>query len=347
EVSIDFPTLLAPLSLERRAKAFRTKSTISLSYSYQDKVEYARGIFLATWGYNWRKGRFSQTFNPIEINTVQMLRVSPWFQENLNALSTSNLRLKYQYEDHFIFDWRYQLVYSDQKPGVSTDFNFFRFNAETAGNLLYGIAKAVGAQKNANGQYQVFGLPFSQYARMDMDYKHHFVFGKDAALVFRVLVGVGYSYLNAQSLPYEKSFYAGGSTTLRAWPLYQVGPGSYSNPNNYRMERLGDMTIILNLEQRFPIIAGLKGAVFLDAGNIWLLKDNPEFEGGLFQFNKFYKDMTFGTGFGLRYDFNFFIIRVDMGIPLYSPAQPTGQRWVVERLVGKDLVFNFGIGYPF
>lgn len=347
EVSIDFPTLLAPLSLERRAKAFRTKSTISLSYSYQDKVEYARGIFLATWGYNWRKGRFSQTFNPIEINTVQMLRVSPWFQENLDALSTSNLRLKYQYEDHFIFDWRYQLVYSDQKPGVTADFNFFRFNAETAGNLLYGISMAVGAQKNANGQYQVFGLPFSQYARMDMDYKHHFVFGKDAALVFRVLVGVGYSYLNAQSLPYEKSFYAGGSTTLRAWPLYQVGPGSYSNPNNYRMERLGDMTIVLNLEQRFPIIAGLKGAVFFDAGNIWLLKDNPEFEGGLFEFNKFYKDMTFGTGFGLRYDFNFFIVRVDMGIPLYSPAEPTGQRWVVKRLVGKDLVFNFGIGYPF
>ncbi|MDE5735644.1 MAG: BamA/TamA family outer membrane protein, partial [Bacteroidales bacterium] len=278
---------------------------------------------------------------------VRMLRVSPWFQENLDALSTSNLRLKYQYEDHFIFDWRYQLVYSDQKPGVTTDFNFFRFNAETAGNLLYGIAKAVGAKQNANGQYQVFGLPFSQYARMDMDYKHHFVFGKDAALVFRVLVGVGYSYLNAQSLPYEKSFYAGGSTTLRAWPLYQVGPGSYSNPNNYRMERLGDMTLILNLEQRFPIIAGLKGAVFLDAGNIWLLKDNPEFEGGLFEFNKFYKDMTFGTGFGLRYDFNFFIVRVDMGIPLYSPAEPAGRRWVVERLVGKDLVFNFGIGYPF
>lgn len=347
EVSIDFPRLLAPLSLERRAKAFRTKSTVSLSYSYQDKVEYARGIFLATWGYNWRKGRLSQTFNPIEINTVQMLRVSQRFRENIEALSQTNLRLKYQYEDHFIFDWRYQLVYNDQKPGEATDFNFFRFNVETAGNLLYGIATAAHARKNESGQYRIFALPFSQYARMEMDYKHHFVFGKDAALVFRVLLGVGYSYLNSQSLPYEKSFYAGGSTGLRAWPLYQVGPGSYANPNNYRMERLGDMALVLNLEQRFPIIAGLKGAVFFDAGNIWLLKDNPEFEGGLFKFDKFYKDLNFGTGIGLRYDFNFFIIRVDMGIPLYSPAEPLSQRWVVKRLVGKDLVFNFGIGYPF
>ncbi len=347
EVSLDFPRLLAPLSLERRAKAFRTKSTVSLSYSYQDKVEYARGIFLATWGYSWRKGRIAQTFNPVEINTVQMLRVSQRFKENIESLSQSNLRLKYQYEDHFIFDWRYQLVYNDQKLGEAADFNFFRFNVETAGNLLYGIATAVGAHKNEAGQYRIFGLPFSQYARMEMDYKHHFVFGGDATLVFRVLVGLGYSYLNSKSLPYEKSFYAGGSTGLRAWPLYQVGPGSYANPNNYRMERLGDMTLVLNLEQRFPIIAGLKGAVFLDAGNIWLLKDNPEFAGGEFRFDKFYKDLTFGTGIGLRYDFNFFIIRVDMGIPLYSPARPEAQRWVVRKLVGKDLVFNFGIGYPF
>mgnify|MGYP001108425951 CR=1 FL=1 len=347
EVSLDFPRLLAPLSLERRAKAFRTKSTVSLSYSYQDKVEYARGIFLATWGYSWRKGRIAQTFNPVEINTVQMLRVSQRFKENIESLSQSNLRLKYQYEDHFIFDWRYQLVYNDQKLGEAADFNFFRFNVETAGNLLYGIATAVGAHKNEAGQYRIFGLPFSQYARMEMDYKHHFVFGGDATLVFRVLVGLGYSYLNSKSLPYEKSFYAGGSTGLRAWPLYQVGPGSYANPNNYRMERLGDMTLVLNLEQRFPIIAGLKGAVFLDAGNIWLLKDNPEFAGGEFRFDKFYKDLTFGTGIGLRYDFNFFIVRVDMGIPLYSPARPEAQRWVVRKLVGKDLVFNFGIGYPF
>ncbi len=347
EVSLDFPRLLAPLSLERRAKAFRTKSTVSLSYSYQDKVEYARGIFLATWGYSWRKGRIAQTFNPVEINTVQMLRVSQRFKENIESLSQSNLRLKYQYEDHFIFDWRYQLVYNDQKLGEAADFNFFRFNVETAGNLLYGIATAVGAHKNEAGQYRIFGLPFSQYARMEMDYKHHFVFGGDATLVFRVLVGLGYSYLNSKSLPYEKSFYAGGSTGLRAWPLYQVGPGSYANPDNYRMERLGDMTLVLNLEQRFPIIAGLKGAVFLDAGNIWLLKDNPEFAGGEFRFDKFYKDLTFGTGIGLRYDFNFFIIRVDMGIPLYSPARPEAQRWVVRKLVGKDLVFNFGIGYPF
>ena len=331
EVSLDFPRLLAPLSLERRAKAFRTKSTVSLSYSYQDKVEYARGIFLATWGYSWRKGRIAQTFNPVEINTVQMLRVSQRFKENIESLSQSNLRLKYQYEDHFIFDWRYQLVYNDQKLGEAADFNFFRFNVETAGNLLYGIATAVGAHKNEAGQYRIFGLPFSQYARMEMDYKHHFVFGGDATLVFRVLVGLGYSYLNSKSLPYEKSFYAGGSTGLRAWPLYQVGPGSYANPNNYRMERLGDMTLVLNLEQRFPIIA----------------KDNPEFAGGEFRFDKFYKDLTFGTGIGLRYDFNFFIIRVDMGIPLYSPARPEAQRWVVRKLVGKDLVFNFGIGYPF
>lgn len=347
EVSLDFPRLLAPLSWERRAKAFRTKSTVSLSYSYQDKVEYARGIFLATWGYSWRSGRIQQIFNPIEINTVQMLRVSQRFKDNLEALSKTNLRLKYQYEDHFILDWRYQLIYNDRKSGETSGFNVVRFNVETAGNLLYGIAKVAQVPQNELKQYQIFGLAFSQYARMDVDYKRHFVFGQDVDLVARVLLGAGYSYLNSMSLPYEKSFYAGGSTLLRAWPLYQVGPGSYANPNNYRMERLGDMALVMNLEQRFPIFAGLKGAVFLDAGNVWLLKNNPEFEGGVFDLNKFYKDLYFGAGAGLRYDFKFFVVRVDMGIPLYSPAVEDNQRWVIKKLSGKDLVFNFGIGYPF
>lgn len=347
EVSLDFPRLLAPISLERLSKYYRSKSTVSLSYSYQNKVDYSRGIFLATWGYSWKRGKISQTFNPIEINTVKMLKTSSQFESELDKFSQSNLRLKYQYEDHFILDWAYNFIYNDQKTGSNVGFNHFRLGVETAGNLLYGIAVAAGAHKNETGQYQIFNLAFSQYARMEADYKHHFVFGKDVALVFRTMLGIGFSYANSKTLPYEKSFYAGGSNSLRAWPLYQVGPGSYTNEGNSNLERLGDIVWVVNLEQRFPIVAGLKGAVFLDAGNIWLMKKNSEFEGGEFKFNKFYKDMTLGTGIGLRYDFGFFLIRVDMGIPLHDPAKAASNRWVVKDLKGKDLLFNFGIGYPF
>ncbi|MEG1498592.1 MAG: BamA/TamA family outer membrane protein [Bacteroidales bacterium] len=347
EVSIDFPRFLAPISIERFSKYFRPKSTVTLGYSFQTKKDYSRGIFNASWGYSWKKNHWSHLFNPIEINTIQMINPSKTFLANLEALSQNSLRLKYQYENHFILNLRYAFSYNDQ--GVKEKgFNHLRIGVETAGNLLYAIAAATCMKKEANGQYEMFNLAFSQYVRLEADYKHHFIFAKNVVLVLRGMIGTGLSYGNSQTMPYEKSFYIGGSNTLRAWPIYRLGPGGYYNPSKPDLERLGDLSLVLNIEQRFPIFAGLRGAIFIDAGNVWLLRRNPDFPKGEFRFKNFYKEIAIGTGVGLRYDFGFFLLRVDVGIPVRNPAVAPGKsHWVIGQTKWKDVLFNFGIGYPF
>ena len=350
DVSLEFPRFLLPGRLDRSSKDTRPSTIIALGYSYQHKRDYSRSIFNANFSYHWKNSRWSHTLSPVEISTIQMLRTSESFQGILDEYqATQNYRLYYQYTDHFILTPRYQFTYTDQRQGTTKDFNHLRFEIETAGNLLYGIAVGIHGERAQMAGYELFGLPFSQYVRAEMDYSHHFVFGQKTDLVVRAGLGVGYSYGNSQSLPYEKGFFIGGNSTIRAWPLYQLGPGGYRHPDDSPdFERLGDVYMVFNLEQRFPIIGGLMGAVFLDAGNIWLMRPNEAYPNGEFRFNKFYKDFAFGTGFGLRYDFKFFVIRMDIGIPLRDPAlQETGDTWVIKSLGWNDLLFNFGIGYPF
>lgn len=350
EASLEFPRFLLPISIDRFSQNFRPTSIIAVSYSYQHKRDYSRGIFNATFGYHWKQ-RFSEhTLNPIEVSTIQMIKTSAGFQSLLDGYREShNNRLLYQYSDHFILTPRYQFVYNDQRQNEVRDYNRLRIEIETAGNLLYGFARAAQGPKPAEESYRIARLPFSQYVRTEFDYSHHFVLGLKTDLVFRAGFGIGYSYGNSKSMPYEKSFFIGGNNTIRAWALYQLGPGSYRHPEGTAdFERLGDIRLVFNLEQRFPIIGGLRGAVFLDAGNIWLCRANKAYPDGEFKFDRFYKELALGTGVGLRYDFKFFLLRVDMGIPVFDPARlASGQGWIIERLRWKNIIFNFGIGYPF
>ena len=350
EASLEFPRFLLPISIDRFSQRFRPSSIISVSYSYQHKRDYSRGIFNATFGYHWKQRFAEHTLNPVEVSTIQMLNTSESFQSLLNGYRESNnYRLLYQYSDHFILTPRYHFQYNDQRPNEIRDYNRLRIEIETAGNLLYGFARAAQGPKPTEESYRIANLPFSQYVRADFDYSHHFVFGAKTDLVFRAGFGIGYSYANSHSMPYEKSFFIGGNNTIRAWALYQLGPGSYLHPEGTAdFERLGDIRLVFNLEQRFPIVGGLRGAVFLDAGNIWLCRANEAYPDGEFRFDRFYKELALGTGIGLRYDFKFFLLRVDMGIPVLDPAYLTsGRGWVIERLKWKHLIFNFGIGYPF
>lgn len=351
EASLEFPRFLIPVSLDRFSKYFRPTSIISTGYSYQMKRDYSRGMFNATFGYRWRKKTMEHMLNPIEISTIQMVKTSEAFQKLLDDyIANKNYRLYYQYSDHFILTPRYSFVYNDQRQGEVRDHNRFRLELETAGSLLYGIAYGLnGKLLKEDEQYKIFKLPFSQYTRAEADYSHHFAFGEKTSLVLRADLGVGYSYGNSKSMPYEKAFFAGGNNSLRAWPLYQLGPGGYAHPKGEPdFERLGDILMVFNIEQRFPIAGGLRGAVFLDAGNIWLFRENKVYPNGTFSFSRFYKEFALGSGVGLRYDFKFFLIRMDIGIPLRDPALAgTKDSWVIQNFKFKDLIFNFGIGYPF
>ncbi len=193
------------------------------------------------------------------------------------------------------------------------------------------------------------GIDFSQYARFDLDITYYYVLNKRQTLIYRLGGGIGVPYGNSEVMPYIKQFFAGGPNSLRAWRVRSLGPGSYSaDPDEVAsialFDQTGDIQLEANVEYRFPIVGLIKGALFADAGNIWTLKPDPSRPGAEFQGNTFVNEIAIGAGFGLRFDFSFFILRFDMGYPLRDPAFPLGERW---RIGASQVVYNFAIGYPF
>ena len=183
--------------------------------------------------------------------------------------------------------------------------------------------------------------------RSDLEYRHYFILNTFSTLVMRFAAGGGYAYGNSRELPFEKSFYSGGANSVRAWSIYNLGPGSSVPSANAQIDKTGDINGEGNVELRFPIYSYLKGALFLDAGNIWLNKKNDQMPGAEFKGNRFYKEFAVGTGFGARFDFSFFILRLDMAVPMRDPSKRTGERWVFSKLKKEHIQFNLGMGDHF
>jgi len=192
----------------------------------------------------------------------------------------------------------------------------------------------------------MFGVPYSQYIRIMADYRHHYHFlNYNNELVFRALAGTAVPYLNSNEIPYEKGFYAGGANDMRGWKFRTLGPGAYQGGNE-DYERNGDIQLELNMEYRFPIYDWLRGAFFVDMGNIWTYS-NTTFPGGQFKLNEFYKQFAMDMGVGIRFDFSYFVFRLDAGIPFRDPGFPEDRIWRFKYWQFNDFVLNFGIGYPF
>ena len=345
EAGLVIPKFLIPIKQEFFSKYIKPKTTITGGYNYQNRPDFKRTINNFTFGYDWKQSKNIQhLFNPIEINSVKIYKDSA-FQSKIDALSDK--RLKNQYTNHFILNLKYSFIYSDQDPNRKKDFTYFRANVEPAGNFLNLMKVMFDNQKNTDGYYEIFKLVYSQYVRFDMDLRRYLYFNSTNTLVMRSAIGVGLPYGNSGILPYEKSFFAGGTNDIRAWRLRSLGPGSYSDTKIDNFDRIGDILFELNIEERFPIYKYLHGAVFADAGNIWLYKPNVQFPNGEFKLANFASQIAFGAGAGLRIDLSYFIIRIDAAIPFKDPSKPVGERWVITNQQIRNFVLNFGIGYPF
>jgi outer membrane protein assembly factor BamA len=345
ETSIEIPKFLVPISQERFPKYFKPKTTISAGYNFQKRPDFKRTISNLSFGYDWKQSRYIQhIFNPIEINAVKIYPDSA-FKATIDAFADK--RLKYQYTDHFILNLRYSFIYNNQDPNKKKNFTFFRANFESAGSFLNIIKRVFDDTKNQNGDYEVFNLIYSQYLRFDIELKRYLYFNLNNYLVLRTSSGIGLPYGNSRQLPYEKSFVAGGANDIRAWRLRSLGPGSYFDAKAENFDRIGDISIEFNIENRFQIYKLLHAALFVDAGNIWLNKANILFPNGEIQADKFLKQIAIGAGFGARLDFSFLLIRVDAAIPIRNPSKTTDREWVIAHSSLRDFVLNFGIGYPF
>jgi len=345
ELGFEIPKFLIPIAEERFSKYFKPKTIISTGYHYQNRPDFIRTITMASFGYEWKQKKYIQHFlNPIEVNAVKIYPDSS-IKASIEAIADK--RLKYQYTDHFILNLRYIFTYNTQELNKRNNFTFFRANIETAGNFLYLTKKLFDDNRNEEGDYEVFNLIYSQYARFEIELRRYIYFNRTNNLVLRANGGWGIPYGNSKQLPYEKSFISGGTNDIRAWRLRTLGPGSYYDTIIENFDRVGDISIKFNIEHRFQIYKFLHGAFFADAGNIWLNKPNAQFPDGDFVLSKLPQQIALGAGFGFRLDINFFIIRIDAAIPIKDPTRPKDNQWVVGETKLKSVVFNFGIGYPF
>lgn len=349
EVKLITPQFWVPLfKMEDFRRNYAPKTSLSLSYSYEYTPFYDRRIASAKFGYLWRKSdkRWRYNFDLIDLNYVMMRRVDQGFIDGLK-----NKYIQSAYSSHMMLSASFSAIYTDQDINKASNFNYFRWNVESSGNLLWALDKMLGARvtRDTTGEryYKIFGVRYAQYVKADGEYRFNHFINRANTVVYRAFLGCGYPYGNQKTLPFEEAFYAGGANGIRAWQARTLGPGSFVPENRYP-NSYGDFKLEANVEYRFKLFWLLEGALFLDAGNIWYIipyKDRP---GGVLGAD-FYKEIAVGTGAGLRLDANFFLLRFDWGIKVRDPARTEGNRFVLfdNGKWLKGTVFNVAIGYPF
>ncbi|MCD0463953.1 BamA/TamA family outer membrane protein [Flavobacterium sp. ENC] len=246
-------------------------------------------------------------------------------------------------ENDFILATSYTFTKTTKKDLADNTFYQFKTKLESAGTLLTAISNVANLPKNTSGNYEIFNLEYSEYIKTEFDYIKHWDFGKEKVLAVRSFFGIAIPFGNSNYIPFSRSYYSGGSNDNRAWQPYSLGPGTTNASNDFNE---ANMKIALSAEFRFKVFGDVKGAIFADAGNIWNVLDNVIDEKAKFSGVNDLAEIALGSGFGLRYDLSFFVIRLDLGFKTYNPAHDEGNRWFKEYNFGHS-VLNFGINYPF
>ena len=343
EASIDFPRLLIPFQPSYLPSTKLARTSLSAGAGFEFRPEYKRRIFSAAWAYKWNKNeQIRHIFTPLELNYIK-ISPSDSFSNYLESLTDP--QYKSQYTDHLLSMIRYSITISNMGITGKNNQFFLRLNTESSGNVSYLYDNLTDKPKSPDGYYQRFGVRYSQYLRFDFDFRKYWQLSHGNSLAFRSMGGIAMPYGNSVSVPFEKSFWLGGANDLRGWRLRSLGPGAFVD-STVSFDKTGDIMLQASLEHRFPIYSFLNGSFFVDAGNIWLREKSEDFPDGEFKINKFYNQIAMDLGFGLRFDFSFFIFRLDAAVPFCNPAR-------VEKWFNKDdfrikkSILNFGIGYPF
>ncbi len=346
--SLEVPRFLAPIRRNFFSRYFNPKTKIDLGYNYQDRPDYTRSIINASYGYIWHSKKYRHfILNPIEISSVKIYP-EPEFQTIID--NYQDPRIKYSYQDHLVLGMSYSYQYTEMKTESKFPFHYFFYKIELGGIPYNFISNLFGHQSDSMGQQWVGSLPYTRFIRFETDYRYFLPISNGKLMnAFRANFGIGIPLGKSAALPFEKSFYSGGANSLRAWTLGTLGPGSYSSGSS-TFEMTGDIKIEFNYEFRFSISGPLKGAIFADVGNIYLLKESDVLPGGTFYFKDFIPKLAADIGYGIRYDMSFLVIRADIAHPVYQPYFPPGQRWSMTTLDTSPKLkwaFNFAIGYPF
>ena len=345
---LQFPRFLMPFVYDELRRRANATSEVSLLYDLQDRPEFHRRLLSATWRYRWsfpnRHDRYQ--LDLLDLNYVFMPWISDTFSnEYLDDDNSRNAILRYNYEDLFITKIGFGYTWAHGGTALKA-------NIETSGNLLFLGAKTFNSEKDANDHYRVFNIAFAQYAKADLDLSHIFQLNRDNQLVLHAGLGIAYPYGNSTVLPFEKRYFSGGANSVRGWTVRTLGPGRYKERDgriNF-INQTGDMKLDLNAELRSDLFWKFSGALFVDAGNIWTLRQYREQPGGQFRFSELLDQLAVSYGLGLRLNFDFFILRFDLGMKAVNPAYETEQEEhfpIVHPRFSRDYAFHFAVGMPF
>ena len=306
-------------------------------------------------GYNWKTGEYiSYQLNPLDISYTNLAQSSDEFDKFLQE----NPSIKKSFEEQFIIGASFNFVNRRINLGNKKHFLFLNENLDLAGNVVSLLTSAFnGSRPTSENPYQILGMAYSQFVMIRNEVRYTYKPNTQSQIAWRLIAGLGVPYGNSSTIPYIKQYYVGGANNIRAFITKSIGPGTYSPPDsvsNTYVDQTGDITLESSLEYRFGIYKSFKGALFVDAGNVWLVNEDPQRPGSEFNIKTFYNQLAIGAGYGFRFDFNYILLRIDLAVPLRKPYLPEGQQWIVNDLeLGSkswrrdNLLWNIAIGYPF
>lgn len=354
EVGLTIPKFEAPFLSRDFKRRVRASTEFDVSFNYQERPEYTRIIAGGAWKYNWnnRNNTIRRTLDLIDVNYVYLPHSTINF---IDEIAPTNPLLRYSYEDHFIMRTGYTYRRTNRRIAGAMENAWrqpsvysLRASVEFAGNLLYALSKISGQEKS-NDAYKIFGIQYAQYVKGEFDYSWTRHLDLRNCFALHVGMGIGVPYGNSSMIPFEKRFYAGGANGVRGWGVRALGPGGYDARNSATdfINQCGDIRLDLSAEYRAKLFWVFEGALFVDAGNIWTIRNYENQPNGLFKFDEFYKQIAAAYGVGLRMDFTYFLLRFDLGMKAHNPALGQEPWPLIHPNWHRDATFHFAVGYPF
>jgi outer membrane protein insertion porin family len=350
EANLIWPRFIVPFTLNS-SSAFVPKTKATLGYEFQNRTNlYSLNSFRASFGYIWKENvRKEHQLNLMEINYVNSFNITDLYKQQI-ALNPTLSKVT---DKQLIFGPNYSFTFTNTTETRKTNTFYYKGSLDLSGNAA-GLFTGANAKKG--NVKRIFDVAFSQYVKTENDFRHYLKLGKNSQLASRIIVGAGLPYGNSTELPFIKQFFIGGTNSIRAFRARSIGPGTYfkpTNANSFLPDQSGDLKLELNTEYRTKLFSIVRGALFVDAGNIWLLNKNPLKPGSEIS-NDFLNELGAGVGAGLRFDLSFLVLRTDLAFPIRKPYLPSDQRWVFNQIDfgspswrKENLVFNLAIGYPF
>ncbi|MFN4364739.1 BamA/TamA family outer membrane protein [Chryseobacterium hispalense] len=348
-VQLSIPRIVAPFRFNS-SSAFVPRTNITLGYEFQNRTEYyTLNTFSGSFGYVWKENaRKEHDLKILDITYVSPANVTPLYTE----ISADNEAMQRVVEKQLIFGPTYSYTYTNTmlpKPNTI----YYKGTLDLAGNIT---GLLTGANVKKDKEKSIFGVPFSQYAKIENDFRFYHKFNEKTSLATRAIAGVAYPYGNSEYIPFSRQFFSGGSNSVRAFRARTLGPGSFDPRTiepGYYFDQSGDIKLELNAEYRANLYKFLNVAVFADAGNVWLVNEDTDRPGAKFS-KEFLSEIAVGAGVGLRLDFSILILRLDLAMPLRVPYYERGDRWTFDKINFGDsnwrkdnLILNIAIGYPF